>query len=295
MDNLIVRYQINPMLTDTVGFFDYCIPLTNESIHPVADSLRKYYDYSVYNYVTPPPTAKEIHRTTSIFIPNNLSPIHSGPLPVNKQSTDWITLLLLVCLFIIAWIQTFYSKRLSQIFRAAALPHAVNQLEREGDLFRQRISLGLGFIYYTVGSIFIFQIYSAYNVIHFGKSNLLITAGIFVGLFLYQIIKSLMIYILGYVFDNRESARAYQLNTLIFNHITGLFLFPVTIIAFYWESIEILNIGIIIVLLLTLYGLYRGILTGLSDKNYNLFYLFLYLCTLEILPLLLIYKVISKI
>jgi hypothetical protein len=114
-------------------------------------------------------------------------------------------------------------------------------------------------------------------------------------LFLYQMLKSSLVYLLGYVFNNKDSARAYQLNTLLFNHITGIFLLPITIIAFYWDSIVILNAGIIIVLLVTLYGLYRGILTGLSDKNYNLFYLFLYLCTLEILPLLLIYKVISKI
>jgi hypothetical protein len=283
------------MLTDTVGFFDFCIPLTDESKIPAADSLKKYYDFSIYNYITPPPALKELQLTTSIFSPNSLSPVHSGPIPVNKQSTDWITFLFFTCLIILAWIQTYFSKRLSQVFRAAALPHAVNQLEREGDLFRQRISLGLGFIYYIVGAIFIFQIFSAYNEAPAGMSNMLITAMILGSLFLYQMLKSTMIYLLGYVFNNKESARAYQLNTLIFNHITGIFLLPITIIAFYWGNVAILNIGILIVLLLALYGLYRGVLTGLSDKNYNLFYLFLYLCTLEILPLLLIYKVISKI
>jgi hypothetical protein len=151
MDSLNIRYQFNPTLTDTAGFFDYCVPLTNENVHPAADSLKKFYDFSVYNYITPSPAQKELLRTTSVFSPHKLIPVHSGPVPVNRQSTDWITVLLVSCLFIFAWMQTFYSKRLSQIFRAVAQAHSVNQLEREGNLFSERITLGLGFIYYVVG------------------------------------------------------------------------------------------------------------------------------------------------
>jgi hypothetical protein len=295
MDSLNIRYQFNPTLTDTAGFFDYCVPLTNENVHPAADSLKKFYDFSVYNYITPSPAQKELLRTISIFSPHKLIPVHPGPVIVNRQSTDWITVLLVSCLFIFAWMQTFYSKRLSQIFRAVAQAHSVNQLEREGNLFSERITLGLGFIYYVVGSIFTFQLFSAYGSLPPGMNNLTFTAIIFGSLFSYQMLKSTIVYSLGYVFNNKETARAYQLNTLIFNNIIGIVLFPVIIMAFYWESTIFLNIGVVIASLLLLYSLFRGILTGLANKNYNLFYLFLYLCTLEILPILLLYKVISKI
>jgi hypothetical protein len=295
MDSLNIRYQFNPALTDTVGFFDFCIPLTNESMHPVADSLKKCYDFSVYDYITPPPAQKDLIQSTSIFSRHQLQPVHSGEMPVNRQSTDWITALLLVCLFIFAWIQTYYSKRLSQVFRAVAQAHAVNQLEREGNLFSERITLGLAFIYYTVCSIFIYQVFSEFFTLPTGFTNLTFTLLIYGSLFTYQMIKSLIVYTMGIVFTNSESARSFQLNTLMFNHIIGTLLFPFTIMAFYWESTLFLNIGIIIISLLLLYRLFRGILIGLANKNYNLFYLFLYLCTLEILPLLLLYKVISKI
>jgi hypothetical protein len=294
MDSLNLRYQFNPTLTDTVGFFDFCIPLTNERSHPAADSLKKYYDYSVFDYITPPPDSKDLTQTTSAFAHHLLKPIHHGSLPVSRQSTDWITLVLLICLFIFAWIQTYYSKRFGQIFRAVAQSHHVNQMEREGNLFSERITLGLGFVYYAISTIFIFQFFNKYLTIPAGLNNVIFAGIIFGSLFAYQMLKSALVYILGIIFFTSESSRAFQLNTLIFNHIIGALLLPVTIMALYWDSQVFLNIGLIIISLLLLYRLYRGILTGLSNKNYNLFYLFLYLCTLEILPLLLVYKVIIK-
>ena len=294
MDSTSIRYKFNPMLTDTVGFYDYCIPLTNESIPPVADSLKKYYDFSVYNFVTPPPAPKEFTETISVFGKHQLLPVHSGPVAIIRQSTDWITILLLVCLLLFAWIQTVSHKRFAQIFKAVMQPHSVNQLEREGNLFRERITLSLGAIYYIVGSVFIFQLFNAFYTLPGEIDNLSFTALILGVLFSYQMIKSLLIYTSGIIFKTAESSRYYQLNTLIFNQITGIVIFPFAIMALYWENTTFLIIGGVIVSLLFGYRLFRGILTGMANKNYNLLYLFLYLCTLEILPLLLLLKVISK-
>lgn len=282
------------MLTDTVGFFDVCVPLTNESLTPKADSLKKYYDFSVYNYITPPPPQKQIIPTTSVFKPHNLEPKHSGPLAINQQSTDWITIIFLLCLFIFAWIQTSYSKRLNQIFRAVAQPHHVNQLERDGNIVKERIALGLGLNYYLMSSIFIFQVLNQFGIIPAGFSNLTITGIIFAGLFIYQSLKSLVVRSSGVIFNTTETARQYQLIVLIFNYIIGIILFPVVVIAFYWNNTALLIAGFIVISLLIFYRIVRGLLVGLENKNYNLFYLFLYLCTLEILPLLLIYSAISK-
>jgi len=293
MNDSIVRYQYNPMLTDTVAFFDYCVPLTNESVHPANDSLLKYYDFSVYNFKTPV-ALRQLNQTISAFEPHNLKPKHPAPLAIERQSSDWITLIFLACLFILAWLQTAYSKRMSQIFQAVAQPHHLNQLEREGNLFKERITLGLGFIYYTISSIFVFLIVRQFFGMPAGLSNLSFTAIVFVGLFLYQSLKTGIIFVTGFIFDTREAARQYQLNIMIFNYMIGVILFPVAIITFYWSSTFLLTSGIIIISLLILYRLFRGILTGFTNKSYNLFYLFLYLCTLEILPLLLLFKVISK-
>ncbi len=294
MNDSIIRYQYNPMLTDTVGFYDYCIPITNERSHPAADSLVKYYDFSVYNFITPPPASRHLAQTISIFKPHNLEPVHSGPLSIAHQSVDWITLVFIACLFILAWIQTSFSKRLGQIFHAVFQAHHLNQLEREGNLLKERITIGLGFIYYSISSIFVFLIVREYGIVPPGMSNMAFTGLIFAGLLSYQFAKSAIINVTGIIFDTREIARSYQLNTLIFNIMIGFVLLPLALIATYWSSPIVIITGIILVLLLLIYRLFRGFLTGMVNKSYNLFYLFLYLCTLEILPLLLLYKVISE-
>ncbi len=282
------------MLTDTVGFFDYCIPLTNENLATKPDSTQKYYDFSIYNFIKPLPPHKQFLPTTSVFKPHNLEPKHSGPMAIDHQATNWITIIFLACLFIFAWIQTSYSKRLGQIFRAVAQPHHVNQLERDGNIFKERIALGLGVNYYLITSIFIFQIISTFGGLPAGLNNLTLTGIIFAVLLAYQLLKSFVIHGTGIVFNTSEYARQYQLIILIFNYMIGIILFPVVVVAFYWNTPAFLIAGIIIISLSIIYRIIRGFLTGQDNKSYNLFYLFLYLCTLEILPLLLIYKAISK-
>jgi hypothetical protein len=290
MNDTIVRYQHYPLLIDTVGFFDVCIPLTNESNLQIVDSLSKYYDLNSYNYISPGATPRQQLQIKSIYTPHQLKPIHSSPLSINKQPTDWITIVLLMCLVIFTWIQVLYPKRLSQIFRACAQPHFLNQLEREGNLFKERIRLGLGFIYFSCSSIFLFLLSKEFGLAPTGMSSYFFTLLIFTGLLLFEAAKTVAVYMLGIIFNTSENARQYQLNTMIFNHIIGLSLIPIITMAFYWNNSIIIFIGIIFISLLILYRIFRGILTGLSGNKYNLFYLFLYLCTLEILPLLLLSK-----
>jgi hypothetical protein len=282
------------MLTDTVGFFDLCIPLTNESLRPKADSLKKYYDFSIFNYSTPLPPQKQFVKTTSAFEHHNLEPKHTGPLAFNQQNTDWITIAFLLSLFIFAWIQTSYSKRLHQIFRAVAQPYHINQLERDGNLFKERITLGLSLNYYLITSVFVFQILRSFEILPTEFNNLMVAGIIFAGLFSYQLLKSAVIYGTGIIFNTSESARQYQLIILIFNHIIGIVLLPLVVIAFYWNSSSFLFAGLITITLIIIYRIARGFLTGQDNKSYNLFYLLLYLCTLEILPLALVYKALSK-
>jgi hypothetical protein len=79
-----------------------------------------------------------------------------------------------------------------------------------------------------------------------------------------------------------------------FNRIAGLILITIiSFIAFYhWENrVFPVIVGLFIVAIFYLFLLQRGIKI-LLKKQLSIFYLFLYLCTLEILPMLLIYKIV---
>jgi hypothetical protein len=295
MINHLPRYKVIPHLTDTAGFFDYYVPYTNQSKHIHDDSIKEFYNFSIYDYHTPIASQIEIKPGPSIFTSHELSPSVRGPKHIQRQSTDWIVILVILCMVIIAYIQTNYSKRLRQIIRSVALPYYVNQLEREGNLFNERITLGLGLIYMISISLLIYQFFQFYGIVDYTFPNFVVYIIIFVGVLAYLFVKTLLIQATGVIFKTLEHARSYRLNALIFNHTTGLLLFPFLLFTQYWQAIPFIWIALGITSILLIYRFLRSISIGLSNTKFPVFYLILYLCTLEILPLLLLIKVIRQI
>ena len=294
MSSHLPRYKVIPHLTDTVGFFDYYVPYTNQSKRPANDSLKEFYNYSIYDYHSPAPAHTAYRPGPSLFTNHQLSPSPQGPRLIQRQSTDWIAILVILCLVVLAWVQSNYSKRLRQIIRSVALPYYVNQLEREGNLFNERITLGLGFIYLTSVSLLIYEFFQFYSFVDFGMPNFLIFLIIFTGVIGYMLVKTLLTQATGVIFKTLELAHSYRLNALIFNHTIGLFLFPVLLFALYFQANPFIWIALGITSILLAYRFMRSISIGLLNTKFPVFYLILYLCTLEILPLLLLIKVIRQ-
>ena len=294
MSNLVVRYQSNPMLTDTVGFFDYCVPLTNQSGLPVPDSLKKYYDFRLFDYVTSSPKKADLVESQSLFKGHGLHIINNTEKLIQRQSQDWMLVIIIVCLALLAWIRSIYSKRLNQIFKAVAQPHHVNQLERDGNIFKERITIGLGFIYLSMSSIYIYLALRELELLPAGFHNYTLTGLIFIGLFVFYFIKSSLIYYAGLVFKTGDSAHFYQLNLLLFSLIVGITLLPLNLITIHLDNTISLYAGLLIIGLFFAYRLIRTFFTSINYKNYNLLYLFLYLCTIEILPLFLLVSIFGR-
>jgi hypothetical protein len=82
-------------------------------------------------------------------------------------------------------------------------------------------------------------------------------------------------------------------NVYLTNKIAGLLLIPIVIgLAYfpYGKSI-LVNLGIVLITFMYLFRVKRGIQIGISKAKLSYFYLFIYLCTLEILPLAVLVRV----
>jgi hypothetical protein len=150
-------------------------------------------------------------------------------------------------------------------------------------------------LYYIVFSVFLFQILALYffgaektGIIFYGKTLAFIV--------LYFVSKKTIYKALGTIFNGVAETSEFLFSLDNFNRVTGIILIPiVALIAFYpYENINfIVLLGGLTVVGSYLFLLQRGI-SILLKKQFSIFYLFLYLCTLEFLPLLLIYKVIVE-
>jgi hypothetical protein len=211
----------------------------------------------------------------------------------NLYQPDWILALLIVCFILQAWVQFVYRKRFRQLVLAPFSKRFLNQLVRDGNLFNERLSLALGIIYFISISLLIYEVN---DLLLEGQippplkefSFFLI---IMLLLFFFWIIKVTGIRMLGMVFKTENTTGMYLLNVLVINIITGMVLIPLLVLVIYLKSVFLLYITLFIIILSLLFLFVRGFLIGLSLTKFSYLFLFVYLCTLEILPLIILIKI----
>ncbi len=222
---------------------------------------------------------------TSMFYQKGKSIRLLQPKVRTEFGTDWIFFTFLICL-ILATIFTFKnSKRISQLFKAFLVPHFTNQLIREGNIMREFFIYPLLAVYFVSSAMLISSVLH-----HFFNYEIGMIQGLLIALavFSFFIFKILSINIIGWVFHTTKETFEYLTNYLVFSVVLGVFLFPFVFFLMYTTPVFasiLLYVVLIIFAIIFVYRTIRGLLVGLSSERYSLYYLFLYLCTVEILPL----------
>jgi hypothetical protein len=232
----------------------------------------------------------------SFFTAHQLSTHAIRPRIFTKYQPDWIVGLLLFCFVLLAWAQVFYRRRLRLILMAPFSKRFLSQLVREGDLFSERISLAGGLIYLLTTSLFLYQVYELmivkdYRGIPGGWLYFIILAAALCG---FWILKVGLIRFLSFIFRTRATSNEYLLNILIFNILSGLALLPLLVFAIYLKSGLFLIFCMISFAIFFVFRFFRGFLIGISITKFSYVFLFVYLCSLEILPLVVLMKVVLK-
>ena len=208
-------------------------------------------------------------------------------------NTDWLAALIFVATVIFATVRYSYVNYIKHLFTSLVnYPTAVRLLQ-ERNYPVSHAAFRLDVIFYIGFSIFIFQIL---NIMEIGGSSnrFLFFMMVAAGILIYFIGKRFLYHLTGTLFETRQETGEFLFNMSNFNRSLGMILIPlVALISFspVKDPKIIVFTGITIVLAFNLVLLHRGILI-LLKKQFSILYLFLYLCTLEFLPLLLIYKVV---
>jgi hypothetical protein len=105
--------------------------------------------------------------------------------------------------------------------------------------------------------------------------------------------KFIFLSFIGWAFNEKDAMESYTFMVFLNNKMTAIMLLPfVFLIAF--NSADIANVCLIITYVLLglslLYRYFVAMVTLRNELRFNALHFFLYLCGVEILPLLLIYK-----
>jgi hypothetical protein len=235
-------------------------------------------------------------KSKAISYGTKQQPVNMIPRERNNYTYDWLLGIFLFLVVLFVWIRIFYSKFFSTLANALVSFQLSVKLFQERNVLLHRVSIILDFIYIIVTSIFIFELIEFTGFAGTGMTGINLFLLLVNILMLYAILRVTVLRMTGSLFLVRPLFSEYIHNTFVINKGLGILLFPVVIMAHYlpYKIIPVmLVLGIVFFSVAILYKSFRAYQI-IIRRDIIIFYLILYLCTLEILPLLLGYKFVTS-
>ena len=226
------------------------------------------------------------HENTGLQLPSR---------KINSRDSDWFVGMLLLVLVIFASVRTSYSRYLVHLFRSLFNYSTASRMFQEKNYPALHAAYRLDIFFYIVFSLFIFQAIDYFHINFTGNSIRLYLwcFGIATGFYL---LKKIAYKFTGKLTECESEVNEYLFNMDNVNRIAGLILLPVVLVNMFFPFNNaglVIYPGIFILVFLYFKVLLRGTLI-LFKKQFSIFYLFLYFCTLEFVPLVLLYKILSQ-
>jgi len=204
----------------------------------------------------------------------------------------WFFIYLFVLLGFFAWIRLYYGNILTQTIQASTNFQMATRMFKDNSLLQIQLDNILYAFYFLNIAFLLYLVEERFQIYPYGLQggplyffNLAFLVGIFFGRIVFVILT-------GFLFNRLNIFREYLYNTFIFNKLMGMTILPVLLFVVY--TTEVLKevffwLAIAIATLVVFMRLIRGLVFSFK-KDVSIFYMFLYLCALEIAPLVLLYR-----
>jgi MFS family permease len=216
------------------------------------------------------------------------------PIQAPNIAEDWMAVVFVLTLIGIAWLRHNDPRRIQRLFLSIFNVRLLRQVLREEIAFSNSTSFVLSTIALFGISLFLYVGKMVLGVEAIEGSGLLLFGKISLLVFIVYLIKFLGIRAIQILGDGDFGLSEYVFNVFLFNQIAGLVLMPVMAIAVYVSlpfALIVTAAGAVVLSSFILIRIGRG-LSNAMRLHVRPFYIVLYLCALEFLPLALLIKVI---
>ena len=237
---------------------------------------------------TPKANSSEIKIESHNFISNLFRKQNSD------ISNDWIIVVVLSSFIILSWIKFFYKKFISKIIFSSFDYQNSIKLFQEKNSLSFKISFAIYLIYLINFGLFLSLLFKYYDYSPF-RNGILLFATLCLLLIIIDIFKALIYRFLGYLFLCKSQFSEFLFNDFIIFKSFAIFLYPIIVaIPFMPEMFTkyLIYIGLGLFSVFYILHVLRGMKIFVK-KHFYLSYMILYLCTLEILPLLIVLKFVN--
>jgi hypothetical protein len=211
--------------------------------------------------------------------------------PASQLSEEWMFLVFVFCLSILAYLRYQSPSRLKHTWRSTFSMRYMRQVIREeSNPPKEYLLLALQFA--LVAGL---AVYCGFKLLKFNwlTGFPLYAAIVGVILILYPI-KAIVMSIVQWLAHGDFSLSEYRYITFLVNRFVGIILLPFVLFIVYLpinSAIIVLYVAFGVLLLSFSYRIIMGLINALRS-NVGAFYIFFYICTLEILPLLVLTKLV---
>jgi hypothetical protein len=159
-------------------------------------------------------------------------------------------------------------------------------MREEPNTPRENLLLNASFMAHLALTVYIGL--KASNIALFGISGFVMYLIILLAIVAVYLVKTFVIYFIRFLANGDFSLEEYRYTLFLINRLFGVLLIPINLFLAYSEKSQsyfLILIASILFSVAIFYRYFRGLLTALNS-GVSLFYIFFYICTLEILPLI---------
>lgn len=211
-----------------------------------------------------------------------------------ELTPDWILYFSIASLIVLAWLRLIYSKFIINIFKSALNYQLAIKVFNAPGLIQKRIFIFLNIFYYLTTGIFIYLALDYFRYYPFELKGLDLLFAITGFLMAYSLFRYTIMKLNGYLFNRQKLFSEAIFHNFLYNKITGIIIIPFILLLAYTRGIYqdvSLSAGLFVLLAINIMRIIRLVIFLLKSAIL-IFYFILYLCTLEIIPLLVIVKLI---
>jgi len=216
--------------------------------------------------------------------------------PIEKEEgSEWFFVVVFGALFLMFIPLLYFPYYSRQFFRSVMDVIQFRKIKKEEYFENKTPKWLLSANYLVVVSLLVvLTLDSPHTLAFFSELPFIARFGlVFVAASLLYFIKRGIEKFLSWVFDQKNVLEKHLEVTVFFNNLSGIILVPFMVIYYYNPEIFGLEILWILLLSFVFLKIARRSLVWLSQTNLSLFHIILYLCTVELAPFLVVFKVAS--
>ncbi len=219
------------------------------------------------------------------------------PIPITSKKTanpNFLFVTISILLLFLTMLVVLNRSLLANIYRAILSDTFLKSVYRFQNN-SQTLSYGLFYLFFILNAgLFLFLLLKQLKVDYFSSDPILffVCVGIIASVYL---VRHLVLKIIGVIFPVTKEVGYFNFTILAFNIFLGIALLPINgLISFSGDYIATLCLYIGVIIFVILYSIrqLRGMLLAANFLTYQKFHFIIYLCTVEIAPVIILAKLI---